>query len=60
MVKPAISASAYNTILIDGATFSAEHELVRRMNGQPFLVQQFIPEIQEQGEISFIYIDGRV
>ncbi len=59
VVKPAISASAYNTILIDGATFSAEHELVGRMNGQPFLVQQFIPEIQEQGEISFVYIDGR-
>jgi glutathione synthase/RimK-type ligase-like ATP-grasp enzyme len=58
VVKPAISASAHNTSLMHGATFSAEHELVRRMNEQPFLVQQFIPEIQEQGEISFIYIDG--
>ena len=24
----------------------------------PFLMQPFIPEIQDQGEISFIYIDG--
>jgi glutathione synthase/RimK-type ligase-like ATP-grasp enzyme len=58
VVKPAISASAHNTSLIVGDAFSAEHELVRRMNGQPFLVQQFIPEIQNDGEISFIYIDG--
>jgi len=28
------------------------------MNG-PFLMQQFIPEIQDQGEISFVYIDGQ-
>jgi glutathione synthase/RimK-type ligase-like ATP-grasp enzyme len=24
----------------------------------PFLMQPFIPEIQDQGEISFVYIDG--
>jgi glutathione synthase/RimK-type ligase-like ATP-grasp enzyme len=59
VVKPAISASAHNTSLMDGATaFSADHELVRIMAG-PFLIQQFIPEIQEQGEISFVYIDGQ-
>lgn len=57
VVKPAISASAHNTSLMDGAAFSPEHELVRTMV-DPFLVQQFIPEIQEQGEISFVYIDG--
>jgi glutathione synthase/RimK-type ligase-like ATP-grasp enzyme len=57
VVKPAISASAHNTRLMDGAPWSAEHELVRIMNG-PFLVQQFIPEIQDHGEISFVYIDG--
>src|SRR6478736_463824 len=28
------------------------------MEGEAFLVQQFIPEIETQGEISFIYIDG--
>jgi len=58
VVKPAISASAHNTRLMDGATLSAEHDFVRKMNG-PFLVQRFIPEIQNQGEISFVYIDGR-
>ena len=59
VVKPAISASAHNTCLMDGSAFSAEHELVRAMAGQPFLVQQFIPQIQEQGEKSFVYVDGR-
>lgn len=58
VVKPAISASAHNTRLMDSASWSAEHEAARIMNG-PFLMQQFIPEIQDQGEISFIYIDGQ-
>lgn len=57
VVKPAISASAHNTRLMDGASWSAADEVVRIMKG-PFLMQQFIPEIQDQGEISFVYIDG--
>ena len=57
VVKPAISASAHNTRLMDAAAWQAEHELVRKMNG-PFLVQPFLPEIEE-GEISFVYIDGQ-
>jgi glutathione synthase/RimK-type ligase-like ATP-grasp enzyme len=44
---------------MDGAMFPGENEPVRGMQGQPFLVQLFIPEIQTKGEISFIYIDGR-
>jgi glutathione synthase/RimK-type ligase-like ATP-grasp enzyme len=58
VVKPAVSASAHKTFLIDGAAFPAYPELARQMGGQPFLIQQFIPEIQDEGEISFIYIDG--
>lgn len=58
VVKPAISASAHNTRLMDGAALSTDHEIVRRMNG-PFLAQPFIPEVQSQGEISFVYIDGQ-
>lgn len=59
VVKPAVSASAHNTWLMDGAGFSLEDERVGKMSGQPFLIQQFIPEIQTQGEMSFVYIDGR-
>jgi glutathione synthase/RimK-type ligase-like ATP-grasp enzyme len=57
VVKPAISASAHNTRLMDDAPWSADQEAIRIMKG-PFLMQPFIPEIQDQGEISFIYIDG--
>jgi glutathione synthase/RimK-type ligase-like ATP-grasp enzyme len=58
VLKPAVSATAHNTWLLDRAALPTETELARRMHGEPFLVQQFIPEIQTQGEISFIYIEG--
>jgi glutathione synthase/RimK-type ligase-like ATP-grasp enzyme len=58
VVKPAISASAHNTRLMDDAPWSADQEALRTMQG-PFLMQPFIPEIQDQGEISFVYIEGR-
>jgi len=59
VVKPAVSASAHNTWLFDSAAIPCENELKSKMEAQPFLIQQFIPEIATQGEISFIYIDGR-
>jgi glutathione synthase/RimK-type ligase-like ATP-grasp enzyme len=58
VVKPAVSASAHKTWLIDGAAVPTDAELAQRMGREPFLIQQFIPEIQTKGEISFIYIDG--
>jgi glutathione synthase/RimK-type ligase-like ATP-grasp enzyme len=58
VVKPAISATAHNTWLMEGAPFPADAELARTMQGAPFLIQQFIPEIETQGEFSFIYLDG--
>jgi glutathione synthase/RimK-type ligase-like ATP-grasp enzyme len=59
VVKPAVSASAHKTWLMDSNAFSADAELWQQMGGEPFLIQQFIPEIQTHGEISFVYIDGR-
>lgn len=58
VVKPAVSATAHNTWLFDSATLPGEDELKSKMHGEPLLIQQFIPEIQTQGEISFVYIDG--
>jgi glutathione synthase/RimK-type ligase-like ATP-grasp enzyme len=58
VVKPAVSASAHKTWLIDGASLPPDAELAQQMGGEPFLIQQFIHEIQTEGEISFIYIDG--
>lgn len=59
VVKPAVSASAHKTWLVDGAALPTDAKLARQMGGKPFLIQQFIPEIQTEGEISFIYLDGR-
>jgi glutathione synthase/RimK-type ligase-like ATP-grasp enzyme len=58
VVKPAVSASAHKTWLFNRVTFPDEDELKSRMEGEPFLIQQFIPEIANQGEISFVYVDG--
>jgi len=58
VVKPAVSASAHKTWLFDGAALPEEDELKSKMEGEAFLVQQFIPEIETHGEISFIYIEG--
>lgn len=58
VVKPAVSASAHKTWLFDGAAVPEEDELKSKMQGEAFLIQQFIPEVQTQGEISFIYVDG--
>src|SRR5580698_6072612 len=58
VVKPAVSASAHNTWLGDSTDFPMQAELTNRMQGKAFLAQQFIPEIQTQGEVSFTLIDG--
>ncbi len=58
VVKPAVSASAHKTWVFDGERIPGEDDLKSKMEGEPFLIQQFIPEIQTHGEISFVYIDG--
>lgn len=58
VVKPAVSASAHKTWLFDSEALPDENELKSKMQGEAFLIQQFISEIETQGEISFIYIDG--
>jgi glutathione synthase/RimK-type ligase-like ATP-grasp enzyme len=58
VVKPVVSASAHKTWLMDGTALPPKAELEQQMGG-PFLIQQFIPEIQTDGEISFVYIDGQ-
>lgn len=57
VVKPVVSASAHKTWLFDSEALPDENEL-NKMQGEAFLIQQFIPEIATQGEISFVYIDG--
>ena len=58
VVKPAVSASAYKTWLFEREGLPLPERLAQLMQGEAFLLQEFIPEVQTQGEISFIYIDG--
>jgi glutathione synthase/RimK-type ligase-like ATP-grasp enzyme len=58
VVKPAVSATAHNTWLMESTALLREAEATRRMQGAPFLVQQFIPEVETRGEFSFIYLNG--
>jgi glutathione synthase/RimK-type ligase-like ATP-grasp enzyme len=58
VAKPAISASAHKTWMFDRWNLPSPEGLDELMDGKDFLLQKFIPEIQTQGEISFIYIDG--
>ena len=58
VVKPAVSASAHKTWLFDSAAVPDEDELKSKMESEGFLVQQFMPEIETHGELSFVYIDG--
>jgi glutathione synthase/RimK-type ligase-like ATP-grasp enzyme len=58
VLKPAVSASAHKTWLMDGTALPPDAELAQQMGGGAFLIQKFIPQIQTQGEISFVYIDG--
>ena len=57
VVKPAVSATAHNTRLTESGSFFQGNEPAQKMQGL-YLVQQFIPEVVTNGEISFIYIDG--
>src|SRR5262249_44381789 len=58
VVKPAVSASAHQTRVFEPEKLPSPEELAKLVDGNDFLVQRFIPEIQTQGEISFVYIDG--
>ena len=55
VVKPAISASAYETRRIKRATRQQNEWLNAMLATRPMMVQEFIPEIQSGGEWSLIF-----
>jgi glutathione synthase/RimK-type ligase-like ATP-grasp enzyme len=57
VLKPRIGATAHGTFLISGATLLTEEELApARASGA--LLQEFVPEIVERGEVSLVYAGG--
>ena len=60
VVKPAISASGYETHCLEGPFDDAARETIARVAGlSHVLVQPFVEEIPRDGELSFTFIDGR-
>jgi glutathione synthase/RimK-type ligase-like ATP-grasp enzyme len=55
VVKPTISASAYETRRIKQATRQQNEWLNAMLTMRPMMVQEFIPEIQSSGEWSLIF-----
>jgi len=55
VVKPVISASAYETRRIDNPTSLEKAWLNGMVKNRPMMVQEFIPEIQSGGEWSLIF-----
>ena len=61
VVKPAVSASAYETFRVTPADVTAEVEArFRRLAGRPggVMVQRFVPELTREGEWSVIFLGG--
>ena len=57
VLKPRIAATAYGTFLITPNTALADEDLApARSSG--VLLQEFVPEIVDRGEVSLMYCDG--
>lgn len=60
VIKPAFSAGSYLTKLIDRSELkSIQTEFKEHFATKDFLLQEFCPEINELGETSFIFFDGK-
>jgi glutathione synthase/RimK-type ligase-like ATP-grasp enzyme len=60
VVKPAISASGYETHSVTSPFDTATRETIERVSRlSHVLVQPFVDEIPRDGELSFTFIDGR-
>ena len=61
VVKPIVSASAHDTVLIkDGDVARVVAALQAGKSRQPVLVQPFVEEIVTRGEWSVVFIDGAI
>lgn len=59
VVKPAVSASAWNTFRLSAGDFDRRAaELAGVFEGRVAMVQPFVPAIAEEGEFSLFYFDG--
>lgn len=61
VVKPAISAASYRTLLVDDAgSASGEQHLRLLADGGDVLVQDYLASVEAYGERALVWIDGEV
>lgn len=59
VLKPAVSASAYSTIIVDEGSISEAQDLANRLlPSRDLMLQPFIESVETHGERSLIFIDG--
>jgi glutathione synthase/RimK-type ligase-like ATP-grasp enzyme len=60
VVKPAISATAFNTFLVSRAEASQQQlKFAEQLQSADTIVQKFMPEVQQEGEWSLIFFDKK-
>jgi glutathione synthase/RimK-type ligase-like ATP-grasp enzyme len=57
VLKPRISATAFGTYLVSAGRVLSEEEW-EPLEASGGLIQAFVPEVESQGEISLVYVDG--
>jgi glutathione synthase/RimK-type ligase-like ATP-grasp enzyme len=57
VLKPRISATAFGTYLVSAGRALSDDEW-KPLEASGGLIQAFVPEIESQGEISLVYMDG--
>lgn len=55
VVKPSIGQSGHHVARVDGDTLPSA---IVAAEGRPVIVQRFVPEVQETGELSCVFFDG--
>jgi glutathione synthase/RimK-type ligase-like ATP-grasp enzyme len=58
VIKPSVSLNGHDTFLVCPRDRDHARRIVGAIRGDA-LVQEFLPEIRESGEISFVFFDGR-
>lgn len=60
VVKPAISATAFNTFLVSRAEANQQQlKFAEQLQRADTLIQKFMPEVQQEGEWSLIFFDKK-
>jgi glutathione synthase/RimK-type ligase-like ATP-grasp enzyme len=57
VLKPRISATAFGTYLVSAGRALSDEEW-KPLEASGGLIQAFVPEVESQGEISLVYVDG--